>query len=339
MNNYLIIGLGSMGKRRIRCLKRLGISSDSIWGYDIRYDRRMEAKDRYGINIVSSLDEMDYKMLRCIIVSLPPDRHYFGVEVAYKYKIPVFIEASVVLDDALQIMTSMPDGLFVAPSCTFIFHPIVKQIMDIVQSKKYGKVCNFSHHYGQYLPDWHSWENVNDYYVSRRISGAARESLTYELTWIVRLFGIPNEIKGFFRKTAELGCDIEDTYVGALSYENCLGSLMVDVVARTATRNLVINFEKAQVQWRVDKARLEIFEVDTGKWLIIEEEDRIEEEGYSSNVGENMYIDELKVFLDSLENPSSYPNTMEEDIKILQLLKQLEDSDGGYYRDYISKAD
>jgi len=39
---FLIIGLGSMGKRRIRCLKIIGFND--IIGYDLRKDRREEAK-------------------------------------------------------------------------------------------------------------------------------------------------------------------------------------------------------------------------------------------------------------------------------------------------------
>ncbi|MBF0332461.1 MAG: hypothetical protein HQL40_02295 [Alphaproteobacteria bacterium] len=45
--NLLVIGLGSMGKRRIRCLKRLGV--ERIIAYDPRADRRAEAAAAYGI--------------------------------------------------------------------------------------------------------------------------------------------------------------------------------------------------------------------------------------------------------------------------------------------------
>ncbi len=44
---FLIAGLGSMGKRRIRNLLALG--ERDIVGFDIRADRRQEALDRYGI--------------------------------------------------------------------------------------------------------------------------------------------------------------------------------------------------------------------------------------------------------------------------------------------------
>jgi len=44
---FLIIGLGSMGKRRIRCLHKLGY--ENVVGIDPRDDRRKESIDFYDI--------------------------------------------------------------------------------------------------------------------------------------------------------------------------------------------------------------------------------------------------------------------------------------------------
>ena len=40
---FLVVGLGSMGKRRVRNLIALGFK-DSVSGFDIREDRREETK-------------------------------------------------------------------------------------------------------------------------------------------------------------------------------------------------------------------------------------------------------------------------------------------------------
>ena len=66
----LILGLGSMGKRRIRNLKALGLQD--ITGYDTRADRTEYAHDTYAIKI---LDEFQwgavsafdiFRPLRCL---------------------------------------------------------------------------------------------------------------------------------------------------------------------------------------------------------------------------------------------------------------------------------
>lgn len=327
MKKYLIIGLGSMGKRRIRCLKRMGVSSEDIIGIDVREDRRNEAKEKYGVSVVESEEKIDFSEIKAVIVSLPPDRHFLGVEIALKNQKPVFVEASVVLKDVMKIKDSNPQNIFVAPSCTFTYHPMIKQIKEIVKSGKYGKVCNFSYHSGQYLPDWHPWETVNDFYVGNRETGGAREIVPFELTWIVDTLGLPKAIKGYYRKTTDLGCDIEDSYVCAIDYGDMVGSLLVDVVGRNSARNLIINFEEAQLQWRWDNRRIEIYEASTGEWIYINQEEEIHEAGYNINIGENMYIEELSAFFRGIENREEYPNTIEKDIEILQLLNDLEQSD------------
>ena len=227
----------------------------------------------------------------------------------------------------MKIKENNGQDIFFAPSCTLIFHSMIKQIKEIVQSGKYGKVCNFSYHSGQYLPDWHPWEDIKDFYVSNRATGGAREIVPFELTWLVDTFGFPKAIKGYYRKTMELGCDIEDSYVCAIDYGDMLGSLMVDVVGRNAARNLIINFEKAQLQWRWDNKRIEIYEADTEEWKYIYQEEEIQENGYNINIGENMYIEEVDMFLKGIEDRMVFPNTIDKDIAILQLLVDLEDSD------------
>lgn len=333
MKKYLIIGLGSMGKRRIRCLQSLGIAGGNIYGMDTREDRCCEAKSKYGIQIIKSEREIDFSEVEAVIVSLPPDRHYEGVEIALRYQKPVFVEASVILDEVRRIQKANINNIFIAPSCTFVFHPVVRNIKKIVKSGIYGKICNFTYHSGQYLPDWHPWEDVNEFYVSKRVTGGAREIVPYELTWLVDVLGYPGEVKGYFRKTEDVGCNIEDSYVCVLDYGDMIGSMLVDVVARNALRNLVINFQEAQLQWRCDRDLLELYEIKSGKWKSIEMGEMLHEDGYNKNINENMYIDEMKAFLNGISDRECYPNTLTKDIKVLELLKKLEDSDGGFNRE------
>lgn len=331
MNKYLVIGLGSMGKRRVRCLNALGIKSEDIYGMDKRQERCIEAKEKYGINIVSSENELDFDEIKGVIVSLPPDIHGIGIDIATKNKKPVFVEASVMLKETEDIRNES-GGVFVAPSCTFVFHPMIKEIKKIIEKETLGKVCNFSYHSGQYLPDWHPWEDVNDFYVSNRSTGGAREIVPYELTWITNVFGFPKGIKGYYRKTGNIGCDIEDSYASCLDYGDMIGTFLVDVMSRYPARNLIINFQNGQIQWKWDDEKIIVYNATTGEKSYIEQPKQPHEEGYSDMIGEQMYVDEIKAFLDGIEDASLYPNTLDKDIKVLQLLNFIEESDGGFNR-------
>lgn len=325
---FLVIGLGSMGKRRVRCLQALNCFD--ITGFDTREDRRVEAFKSYGIKIVESLREIDLSNFDAFIISTPPNLHTYYAKIAIDYGKPMFVEASVILEDVQDMYDYNTSNIFIAPSCTLRFHPIIKDIKAIISSAKYGKVTNFSYHSGQYLPDWHPWEKVEEFYVSQRIMGGGREIVPFELTWLVDTIGWPDSVKGVFEKTIDFGSNIEDTYAFTLKYKDKLGAVVVDVASRYAVRNLVINLEKGQIQWRWDESSFQLFEVENNRWIRFEQPQFQSAQGYNKNIGEKMYIDEIASFLEGISDASKYPNTVEDDIKVLNLLNQIEKSDGGF---------
>lgn len=326
--NFLVIGLGSMGKRRIRCLQALDVVY--IVGYDPREDRRKDVKNNYNIDVVADLSGINLSQFDAFIISTPPDKHTPYVKLAIDNKKPVFVEASVILEEVQEIKKYNNGNIFVAPSCTLRFHPLIKDITSIVKSRCYGKITNFSYHSGQYLPDWHPWENVWDFYVSQRITGGGREIVPFELTWIVDTIGWPDMVKGFFGKTIELGAPIEDTYVLVFKYPDVLGSMVVDVASRYAVRNLIINMEKAQIQWKWDETCFRVYETENNRWITYNQPEFNSAKGYNKNIGEEMYINEIRAFINGIVDRTVYPNSIDDDIRILELLNEVELSDGGF---------
>lgn len=325
---FLVIGLGSMGKRRVRCLQALNYFD--ITGLDVREDRRKQATELYGIETISSLNEVDLSQIDAFIISTPPNLHTHYAKIAIDNDKPAFIEASVILEEVQQMKDYNKKEVFIAPSCTLKFHPMIKDIKAIIKGEKYGKITNFSYHSGQYLPDWHPWEKVEDFYVSQRIMGGGREIVPFELTWITDVIGFPKSVKGVFEKTIDFGSNIEDTYAFILKYENKVGAVIVDVASRFATRSLTINLEKAQIKWNWEESCFRLYEVENNRWIKFEQPEFQAIQGYNKNIGEKMYIDEIQSFLSGISNSEKYPNSVQNDIKILQLLNQIEESDGGF---------
>lgn len=319
-SKILVIGLGSMGQRRIRCLQALG--HNNIVGFDTYEARKQGAKDKYGIKISSSalMDSFD-----AVLVCTPPDQHSeYLIEAKRKGK-PCFVEASVIESETAKVINELGDNNLIYPSCTFLFHPLIKKLSKFIANGEYGKVTNFSYHSGQYLPDWHPWESIFDFYVSKKQTGGAREIVPFELTWIIPLFGKPNFAAGAFARSGILeGCEIDDTYSFILSYPDKTASITVDVVSRVALRELRVNFEKALFSWNWSdgfaQLRLpdgSVNEISTGEFLA--------QEGYDPNIGEQMYIDEINTFISSSNSSRNlYPNTLGKDLDVLKILTKIE---------------
>jgi len=328
---FLVVGLGSMGKRRIRSLLSLGHSE--IVGFDLREDRRIECKTKYSIRTIEYLNEITFSDFNAMIISVPPDKHLDYIGMAIDNRIPAFIEASVISEHIkIALEKNQKPQVFLAPSCTLKFHPIIKDIKEIIDSKKYGNMTNFTFHSGQYLPDWHPWEDVEDFYVSKRETGGGREIVPFELTWITGVFGFPKEVKGFFTKTMNVGANIEDSYAFNMKFENGLGSVIVDVATRFATRSLIINLEKAQIRWNWEEGKVKIFEAEKNRWIHQFQPEGKAESGYNKNIIEEMYVVEIKYFIEGMQDSSKYPNSLENDLKVLSLLDEIENSDGGFNR-------
>lgn len=321
--NMLIIGLGSMGKRRIRCLKSLGY--EGITGYDLREDRRKEAEEKYQVKTTGNLDADILVGTDAIIISTPPDKHNQYIKLAVENKKPAFVEASVILEGLRELDDlCRKQHILIAPSCTLRFHPAIKDIKNIVDSGKYGKVTSFTYHSGQYLPDWHPWEDVNDFYAGNKETGGCREIFPFELTWITDVIGYPKKITGLYGKTMDVGADIDDTYVLSMDFGGAYGSMTIDVVSRYALRNLILNMEYGQILWRWDENCVNLYDARDRQWHSRPLPEVQAAEGYSKNITENMYIEEMASFIEAINGGAKFPNSLDEDIRILQLLHEVE---------------
>ena len=130
--------------------------------------------------------------------------------------------------------------------------------------------------------------------------------------------------------TIDFGANIEDSYALVLKYPGMVGTLIVDVAARYAVRNLVLNMEKGQIQWKWDDACVNLYEVENNRWVKFNQPEFSSASGYNKNIGEQMYIDEINAFINYFKGVKAFPNTIDDDIKVLEILNNVENSDGGF---------
>ncbi len=326
----LQIGLGSMGKRRLRNLAALGVTD--VVAFDPREDRRDDAAATYGVATAAELTRELLAGRDAVVISTPPDFHTPYIELAIRERKPAFVEASVLMDSLPEVERTARDaGVAICPSCTLRFHPSVRAIRDVVTSGRFGKITSFDYYMGQYLPDWHPWEDIRKFYVGKRETSASREMVPFELTWLVDVVGWPREVVGLLGATLDMGVDIDDTYAIALRGDGWIGSLTVDVVARYALRRLVLNLERAQVQWSWDEKTVRVYDAETQEWSEIREpeDEAAAASGYNPNIIEQMYIDEMAAFLAAAAGEAEFPNTLADDIAVLRILEAVEGTNIG----------
>jgi predicted dehydrogenase len=325
----LIVGLGSMGKRRARNLSALGFTE--IYGADTRADRQKEALEAGCVqstfsSITAALATHTYDAM---VVSLPPAIHHIAIKEAIKHRLPCFIEASVVdTDFDSMIADAKANNVLLAPSYTLYFHPAIQKIKEIIDTNYLGTLTNIIYHSGQYLPDWHTYEKVEEYYVSNPATGGAREIVPFELTWLTQVLGFPTHCAGIYKKTIHIeGAElIDDTYNMLLDYDTFILNLNVDVVSRVGSRRMTINGSEKQLTWDWDHNCIKIASPDSDVLEIIHYETLSAQSGYNKNITEQMYIDEMRQFTNAAAGKGEYKNTMEHDHQVLKVLYAVEES-------------
>lgn len=318
----VVVGLGSMGRRRVRNLRHIG--GHAIAGVEPLEERRAGAASE-GLETFASFNEALAWEPDAVVVSTPPDRHLQVALEAARRGLHFFTEASVVPEDTSELITVVREQRIVgAPSCTMRFHPAVRTLRRRIAEGAIGRVLTFVHHMGQYLPDWHPWEDYRSFYVSRRETGAAREMIPFELNWLTDLFGPVTEISGFRDKLSDLEADIDDIYATTVSFASGVrGSLTVEVLSRPGIRRARLVGEDGTLIWDWNERCVREWTVDTGAWVEHPDPEPILGPA-GSWVAENMYIDEMAAWLEAIGGGQPFPLSLEQDRRLLAVLEAVE---------------
>jgi predicted dehydrogenase len=319
----LVIGLGSMGRRRIRNLKALGMTD--ITGYDPREDRRAAAAGDYGIEAFAEWTEAAGAGAGCWVVSTPPLTHLAYALKALATGVPVFTEAD--LPDPLgpEVVRRRDEtGLVVAPSCTMRHFPGPATVGRLIEADAIGRPLIFTYQSGQYLPDWHPWEHIRDYYVSQPETGAAREIVPFELVWMTGLFGAVTDVAGLSGVSGVLDAEIDDHYALALRFASGVaGTLLVDVVARPAVRTLRINGADGTLEWDQTANEVRVQGANDAAWTAHALDAGTAEAGYINP--EEPYIEEMRDFLAAARGERPYPFALEDEMALHRALERMEE--------------
>jgi predicted dehydrogenase len=320
----LVVGLGSMGRRRVRNL--LYVGGHEIAGCEPNEERRSEVATELGIAVFPAFEAGMEWGPDAIVISTPPDRHSEYAAAAVRAGLHFFTEASVVRDGMEELIELVRNRTIIAaPSCTMRFHPAVNLIKQRLEERTIGRPLAFTHHVGQYLPDWHPWEDYRTFYGARRATGAAREIVPFELNWLTHLFGRIVALGCFSGKLSNLDTDIDDLYATLLEFESRVcGSMVIDVISRPALRQARIIGEEGTLVWNWQERKVSEWRASDPEWREFPDPPPIEGPG-GTWVAENMYIDEMRAFLAAIEEgPHRYPFSPEQDFELLGVLLELE---------------
>lgn len=319
----MVIGLGSMGRRRIRLMKAMKLPV-KIVGVDSKVDRCKAVMTDFGVECDISIEKISnrYK-IECAFICTSPLSHAELIKECLEYGWHVFTEINLVSDRYVENITlAKQKGLTLFLSSTPIYREEMKKITEEIKESRYP--VSYLYHVGQYLPDWHPWEQFKDFFVGDYRTNGCREIFAIELPWMTKTFGEIKEVKVLSSKLTELDIAYQDTYLVQIVHVNGnKGMLAVDVVCRKPVRKLEVYNEELYLIWEGTPQTLEKLNLDTKQMEILECGGYYNEAGYSDFVNEYAYMNEIGEFFEVMEGKEP-KYTMSMDAQILNLIDKIE---------------
>ncbi|WP_333859917.1 Gfo/Idh/MocA family protein [Clostridium sp.] len=321
----VVIGLGSMGKRRIRLIHKYRDTFEIV-GVDTNKERRKTCENEYGIKTFDSLtEEVDIIHIDCAFVCTSPLSHSEIITQCLNYGLHVFTELNLV-DDGYDenILLAKQKGLILFMSSTFLYREEIKKIRTLSQGT--DSTLNYTYHIGQYLPNWHPWEDYKDFFVGNKHSNGCREIFAIELPWLIDVFGHIIKIDVIKGKMSSLNIDYNDNYLLLIQHKNGhKGTLAVDVVSRKAVRNLEVYGEQLYIHWDGSPTGLYVYDFEAKKDVNINLYEDIDQlNNYSSFVVENAYLNEIISFFEAVTEGKISVYNFEKDKDILKIIDRIE---------------
>jgi predicted dehydrogenase len=319
----LVIGLGSMGKRRTRLLMK-GFTDIEVYGVDFSEKRREEALTVGILKTYPSVDEavLDERPDACFVCTAPTSHHKI-ISTCLDFGLHVFTELNLISDQYEELVKKASErNLTLFLSSTMLYRKDLEYIISSTKNKK----VNYIYHSGQYLPDWHPWENYKDFFVNDIRSNACREIFAIDLPWILSAMGQVENFTVSKGKISELEVNYNDYYFVTFEHASgSTGSVCVDVVSRKPTRRLVVFSEDLYIVWEGTPNSLQILNLDTKQFEQIQTYEEIQkDQRYSDNIIENAYTDEILTFFGVIKGKDVARYSFMDDLKTLKLIDEIE---------------
>lgn len=265
---FLIAGLGSIGRRHLQNLVALG--QDDILLY--RTNKSTMPDDPLAAYPV----ETDLQAALAhkpdgVIISNPTSMHMDVAIPAAEAGCHILLEKPISHDmsgvDEL-VSAAEKSGSRILVGFQFRYHPALRAIDVLLKSGDVGRPISARAHYGEYLPDWHPWEDYRQSFSARKdLGGGVILTLTHPLDYLRMLFGEVSSLSAYAGQLSDLEIDVEDTAEIAMQFENgVVTSVHLDYNQRPPRHQMEIICTGGTIRWDHQETHFDVWRASVGEW-------------------------------------------------------------------------
>lgn len=222
----LFCGLGSIGQRHVRNLRALLGDSVELLAYRNRRQSPLLNPDmtvRPGADLEKTYNIRSFNNLQCalaekpdaVFVTNPNTLHLSVALAAAQAGCHLFIEKPLShsldgIDELIEVVERK--GLVAFVAYQFRFHPGLLLVKSLIDEGRLGRLAAAHIVNGEYLPDWHLYEDYRHSHPARRdLGGGCLTIQTHELDYALSMFGMPHRLFAVGGHLSNLEVDVEDS--------------------------------------------------------------------------------------------------------------------------------
>jgi predicted dehydrogenase len=249
---FLIAGLGSIGHRHFRNLIAIGekdivllrtrkatLSDDELAGYPAETDLAEALKKHQPDAVIVANPTALH-----LDVAIPAAQA--GCHILLEKPVSNSLERLDVLQKAAE-----QSGSKILVGFQFRYHPTLNKARELIQQGTLGKILTVHAHWGEYLPQWHPWEDYRQGYASRAdLGGGVLRTLTHPLDYLRFLLGDVESLWSFNSHLSPLEMDVEDAAeIGLRFVSGAMGGVHLNYFQRPPVHRLEIVGTDGTLRW------------------------------------------------------------------------------------------
>ncbi len=308
----LIAGYGSIGRRHMRNLLALGEHDIVLF----RSRRSTLPEDEIaGFPVETDLQAALAHKPQAVVISNPTALHLDVAIPAAETGCHILMEKPVShsLDrlDVLQAALDRSGGKLLV-GFQLRFHPTLRKAAQLLAEGAIGRPLAARAHWGEYLPNWHPWEDYRQGYAARAdLGGGVVLTLTHPLDYLRWLLG-EARVEWAAGGSLGLGLDVEDTAEIGLRFDSgAVGSVHLDYLQQPPTHTLEIIGSQGTLRWDNATAALSLFQAGQADWQTF-----AAPEGFERNW---LFMEETKHFLAVARGEAEPLCTLRDGVRALEL--------------------
>jgi len=311
---FLIVGFGSIGRRHFHNLLALG-ETDIILLRSLKSN--LDTEELKNFQIVTSIEDALSLKPDAVIIANPTSLHLEIAIPAAKAGCHLFFEKPISSSmdglEALHQALQLGGGIAVT-GFQFRFHPGLVKIKQFVQEKKIGEVISARAHWGEYLPNWHPWEDHRKSYSARKdLGGGVILTLSHPIDYLKWIFGPVSSVWAYHRAINHLEIDVEGSAEIGLAFSiGVIGSVHVNYIQCPGRHDLEIVGDKGTIKWDNSDGIVHLFQSETNQW-----ESFSPPSGFERN---DLFVAEMKNFINVIQKNALPVCSLEDGIDVQRIV-------------------